>query len=165
MKGSSCKVVIQASNPHTGSTVLVNALAGLYGQEKLPWEKPHRISCGEDEVRVVKTHTDCDDWKRLNPGAVVVESRRQRHGKITSCKPDVVVPYDELANPPLSADRVVDNVAGKMQKFLPHKAQMKSNAVRRLTEMNDYYETIKHKPMQFYDDKYGIHGHHKGRRQ
>jgi hypothetical protein len=69
-------------------------------------------------------------------------------------------------------DNPLENIASfvykKLKYFLPKEVMPStldkaiiSNMVNRIKNMNKFYETIKHKDFSYYDDFYGIHGHHR----
>jgi hypothetical protein len=172
-------LIIQYSPEHTASTLLVNALYGL-----IPSLKHKPISYNDfrlnpnAEVQVIKTHASNLDmfinkYSKLYKLFFICSEREELNllvnSKYKSYENVLVFPFSELnetESNPLS--NIINNIASKMSnKFggLLNITLDVDSGIRRVTLMNELYETIKHKPFTYYDRFYHIHGSHRNRKE
>jgi len=170
-------LIIQYSPEHTASTLLVNALYGL-----IPSLKSKPINYNDfrlnpnAEIQVIKTHNSNLDWficrySRLYNLFFICSEREERNLLVNSkyklYDRVIVFPFSELnetESNPLST--IINNIANKIShKFgsLLNIVLDVDSGIRRVTLMNELYETIKHKPFTYYDRVYHIHGSHRNR--
>ena len=178
--------IIQSGYTHTGSTLLVNILYGFFCPNKpvfIDDSNLNRVAMlGSKTLRdlpslITKAHRS--DFDLIIEGYTgkydlyFVVSERDKPYEEHYYKYDnvLLIKYDTL----LETDRnplntIVKNVYEKLRSFLPQKIFpdieekcILDNAVQRIKSMNELYETIKHKPFEYHDNFYMIHGSHRGR--
>jgi hypothetical protein len=165
--------IIQASPPHTASTVLVNYLHGY-----LTPDEP--IHFNDDKYLIMKTHNvNIDKLMKKNSDYVcyfVVSERNDSKEKsmINQKYKDydnvLIINYNEIKDTTNDKllNNITDNLFNKFKQFLPINTfnieeQIKKNMNDRIKNMNKRYEEIKNKPFSYHDNFYHIHGHHKKR--
>jgi len=165
--------IICSSLPHTASTLLANCIYGfLYPHE--PLELPDSEYAEQDPNRtILKTHNiDLSMWEKKfeDYDVFFIMSERRNRGyilpdKFRNLKNVVIFDFDELNETEnYNVKSIVLHVYSKIKKILPTTLDLKINdAITRIENMNKLYETIKHKPFEYVDKFYHIHGAHRGR--
>lgn len=161
--------IIQASTPHTGSTVLANCLTEIF-------DKGKPISCGINSLShkniVTKTHNiDFDYWtkKYKNEDLFFFVTHRKNHKKIDkhymSWGNIVIFQYEEiLETESYSVLSICTNIYNKVLSVIENiNPESIKDMEARILEMNRVYDQIKDKPFEHYDEYFHIHGSHRGR--
>ena len=159
--------IIQCSKPRTGSTLLVNILAGLIEPELPIFHTCQGIN--PDGV-ISKTHViHVDYWikKYKNKYNLVFVCSNRGPKKIDDrylSYPNVVVfDYDELLETSTnSLDEIIDCVYLKLKDKISFSLN-KSTALDRIVKMNELCAYISDKPFSYHDEFYHIHGSHRTR--
>jgi hypothetical protein len=160
--------IIQASPPNTGSTVLANAIYGFLKPNKPVAYCGSARQLKRSSITIAKTHNlDFDRWSEFNPKANLyfVCSEREGYPRITKpSQRNIIIDYQQLCETetyPLV--QIVDKLEELLSNFLPdHLVLNKATCLKRLTEMNNRYDEIKHLPFSIVDKFYHIHGSHRG---
>tara|TARA_Y100001949_G_C15931620_1_gene305909 strand:- start:184 stop:1029 length:846 start_codon:yes stop_codon:yes gene_type:complete len=118
-----------------------------------------------------------DDWTENYPEYDLYFVVSEREKKYKECYYNheniLFIAYKELLETKENTvDKIVKYVYGQLKSFLPQeifpdigeKAAM-DNATKRVRDMNELYEEIKHEPFEYCDKFYHIHGSHRGRAQ
>lgn len=169
--------IIQASHPHTGSTVLMNILTAVFCHtKKCPWGLQHI-----KENLICKTHQmdlnsiiNHKNYKSYNLYFVI--SERENHEKCDekykNNKNVLIIDYNIIQTKTNTIQEVAKNVFPVLKDFFPEEMfpnlsenQILNNIIDRLTNMEKVYQQIKHKPFIYRNDFYGIHGSHKNRKK
>ena len=172
--------IVQASAPHTGSTVLFNLIYGFI-DPLLPY--------GGDDISgdiIVSHNIDLDHWENLLKGYNVYficsERPALHHTKIidpkyhsnnmsirfsgvSERKKLLLIQFEELnETPKLTIKDIVDNIHIKLKNFLPPYVKLnKKSALDRIINMNKLYSKIKDRPFSYHDEFYSLHGSHRNR--
>lgn len=170
--------IIQSSPPRTGSTLLVNILYGLFCYDSnVCYDSntyPSRLKLETNFI--IKTHqTNLVGIKNkiINYDLLFVCSKRpeiKRELKIKNTDINyIIVDYtnDLCLIHNKTYKSIITNIYKKLETKLPkHIANLADIelAIKRIEEMNKYYETIKDKPFSFINKYYHIHGSHKNNR-
>ena len=178
--------IIQSSYTGTGSTVLVNILHGILchdepihiddsnlnrvamlGSKKLR-DLPHLITKAHrsDFDLIIEGYTEKYDlYFVVSERDKPYEEHYYKYDNILFIKYDILL---ESGKNPLH--KIAKNIYGELRSFLPPKIFpdieekcILDNAVKRIKNMNELYEKIKHKPYGYHDKFYHIHGNHRGR--
>lgn len=174
-------LIIQASPMQTGSTILINAVQGLFphlsdkaimSDKAIISGNPEHLKYFKDgDIHMFKTHnTNIDEWmglfhKRYN--LYFVCSQRPEKGycideKYKQYENVIIFNFKELLESndnPLT--KIIDNIHNKLSKLgIP---MNKNVSIERVKAMNSLCETIKDKPFTYYDKFYHIHGSHRNR--
>lgn len=164
-------LIIQTSHVRTGSTVLTNVLYGLLAH-RMPvqgfweWTDVPKFSSG-DNVTIWKSHLlDIDAlaarFSRSHQVYFVCSEREQLKMPPYSYPNVIILQYALLAQP--SPEAVVDCVLAKLRNQLPATIILsRENAVERLKNMNERYESIQDKSFDYIDPFYELHGSHRNR--
>lgn len=169
--------VIQSSGGRTGSTLLTNILYGLFCYDQPFFYSQKNIT--QDQLKnnfIIKTHNTNFDSITKNNSVYslffVCSERPEISEKINhkyKNRTNVILfdYYSELLEKiNFSIEKIVSNIVTKLKEKIPEDIMKFSNkelAIRRVLEMNQFYETIKDMPFSYHDDYYGIHGSHKNR--
>lgn len=168
--------IIQCSEPHTGSTLLLNLIYGyVCPAEEIHWNTEKLI----DKHCITKTHdVEIDKWMKKYPQykMIFIGSNRENHPKINNkynkYKNVLVIDYKDINETDTnSLEKIVNFTFDKFQNIIPKAlrhtnddAETKQNMITRITNMNKLTEEIKNKPFAYWDRFYGIHGSHKNRK-
>lgn len=174
--------IIQASYPHTGSTLLLNMIHGfICPDEGIHW---HTEKIDEDTGlalihlhTVTKTHEVNFDQLTKAYGDqydlyfLVTERQQRYHPKYYSRKNVVIFKYDEIVETKeASIEQVTRHVYSRLANVLPRSVFSSMDAeatiergIQRVKDMNTICDQIHDKPFSYYDPFFGIHGHHRGR--
>lgn len=166
--------IIQASPPHTASTVLVNYLHGyLTPEEPIHWEDDSYLIMKTHNVNIDKLIKKYSDYKCYFVVSERNDSKEkaminQKYKKYDNV---LIINYDEIKDTTNNdmLNNITNNLFAKFQKFIPintsaNKEEIKKNMSERIKNMNKKYEEIKNKPFSYHDKFYHIHGHHKNRK-
>ena len=169
----------------TGSTLVVNIILGFfepdqpvvgitkYHQQLIKEHKFRQVFDNFSSRMVLKAHFmemfDYIDTKYITTH----RSNKPMSNKIYNRDNIVVLEYSELLykseyNPHSnkSVERVINYVANEIEnKFLDIKIteHQRKSSHERVLNMDKMYESIKHKPFQYFDPFYHIHGSHRNR--
>lgn len=168
--------LIQTSPHGTGSTLLANIVTGLFhDKEAIHWISLKKSYGVKLKNFVTKVHKlDIDKWIEEQPSDlklffIVSEREKRIDDKYRSYDNVVIFPYTKLLETDKnSIEEIVNHVHQKLCELLPDElsSQMQiDRAIKRVKDMNEYYDTIKHKPMSFLNEYYHLHGSHRGRRK
>jgi len=162
--------IVQASPPHTGSTVLFNLIYGFI-DPLLPYR-------GDDISGdiIVSHNIDLDHWENLlkdyNVYFICSERPALHHTKIIDPKYHgnkklLLIQFEELnETPKLTIKDIVDNIHIKLKNFLPPYVKLnKKSALDRIINMNKLYSKIKDRPFSYHDEFYSLHGSHRNRKK
>lgn len=160
------KRIIQAGEPGSGSTLLLNIVHGLLAPDS-------PINLEMCEKFITKTHQmNFDkylcDFKKYDLYFVVSERNIKVPKRYYKYNNIAIVRYENfIASPSGSYEKPIKHVFDKLREALPPEAfpphseeVMLENARNRIRNMNKKYEEIKHKPFSYWDKFYGIHGSH-----
>ena len=170
--------IIQASLPHTGSTLLLNLLLGFIApHESYQWDTKNLI----DSYLVTKTHNiNINKWtnKYKHYKLYFVMSERNDN-KIHAVIPNkykkknnvLIINYNQInVTNKLLLDDVIENIFNLFINFFPYDLIPKKEHIiikkdmkNRIISMNQCYEKIKNKPFTYCDSFFGIHGSHRNR--
>lgn len=166
--------IIQASPPHTASTVLVNYLHGyLTPEEPIHWEDDSYLIMKTHNVNIDKLIKKYSDYKCYFVVSERNDSKEkaminQKYKKYDNV---LIINYDEIKDTTNNdmLNNITNNLFAKFQNFIPintsvNKEEIKKNMSERIKNMNKKYEEIKNKPFSYHDKFYHIHGHHKNRK-
>ncbi len=169
-------LIIQSSPFHTCSTLLVNALYGLIPEcsnKRIILIHQENFEKFFENIIIVKNHdTNIDNLikKYKNYKLVFVCSERKEINKLIDPKyktydNTIVFSYEELNETENnSVPDIVDNIYTKVKKVLPGDIQLdKTKCIERINNMNIRYQEIKHKPFNYIDPFFEIHGSHRNR--
>lgn len=158
--------IIQCSKIRTGSTLLVNILAGFV-EYKMPISFHNRVICAKGIV--LKTHNiDIDYWMNRYKGVYDLYFVCSNRGdKVIDKKYDdypnvFIFDYDEDLNDNNTLNQIIDNIHLKLKSDIPLELN-KENAITRIVKMNEFYKEIADKPFSYHDSFYGLHGSHRNR--
>ena len=170
--------IIQASPPHTGSSLLLNLIHGFF----LP-DEPQRW-CSErliDDYFITKTHRlNINEWIEKYPQYnmyFVMSERDDNKVSRLICESDrqnknvLIIDYNEFVESDvLSLHTIIDNIFDKFIKFFPpdmipdkNHTEIKNNMMTRIENMNICVDKLKNEPFSIFDSFYGIHGNHRHR--
>lgn len=165
-------LIIQASPPHTASTLLVNAIYGLIEDihlKNIIFQKNINVDIVEHEfnnIIVIKTHNLTMDlikqYKKYK--LVFVCSQRKDLGILIPQKYhkySIIFNFEELDDKNNSVEKIVNTIYEKL-KVLPIELN-KITCMERIVKMNKRYEEIKNNPFSFVDPFFHIHGSHRNR--
>jgi len=172
-------LIIQTSPMHTGSTLLVNILYGLFESLK---DKKIIFKCNDTwelnagKITILKSH-DINIDELINKYSsryklyFVCSERPLKNllidSKYKSYKNVISFYYNELNETPQNPlSKIVDNVGRRVFAMLKNCQNITinvSNGIKRISDMNAKYEEIKDLPFSYIDDFYEIHGSHRGR--
>jgi hypothetical protein len=166
--------IFQTSPPHTGSTVLVNYIYGLFcpkesvNDKTKPnfWiKKSHDLNL--DKIMQENAEFECYFIMSERNDAKVHNLIKQKYRKYSNV---LIFKYDEIKDTTndILLPKITNNVFNKIKHFLPdelitHDDICKKNMQKRIKDMNKKYEEIKDKPFSYFDTFYHIHGSHKNR--
>lgn len=166
--------IIQTSYTHTGSTVLVNILYGLF-------EPNSPVICGKfknllmnlksKKYLLMKTHElNIRNWVDNPEFFFICSERDTKYPDYFYCSKNIlVIKYgDLLETKDLTIETIVSRFLDRLQSFLPGHLftdinAMKNSAIDRLKKMNSKYEEIKDKDFSYTDNFFHIHGSHRNR--
>ena len=170
--------VIQASPPHTGSTLLVNLVHGfLLPDEQVNWETETLIN----DCIITKTHDiNIDKWNNNYKQFKLYFVMSERYDNKIQARINneykkkqnvLVINFNEInVTNELSLEDVIDNIFNKFINFFPKNLIPNKNdeciklcMKNRINNMNKLCEEIKSKPFSYYDGFYHIHGSHRNR--
>jgi hypothetical protein len=176
-------LIIQTSPPHTGSTLLVNLLHGLFEgnkDKKIIFLRDDLCDdswgSGAGEITILKSHDINIDGLINKYGAkysvFFVCSERPLESSLIEVKyksyRNVISFYynelNETLQNPLT--KIVSKVGGRVFAMLRGYTNATinvQNGIKRVLDMNAKYNEIKGFPFSYIDDFYEIHGSHRGR--
>lgn len=169
--------IIQVSAEHTGSTVLANCLTEMFdkGNPVKYLAVAHSLIKPDlKHINVFKTHElDLDLWISKNPNEklffftidrpnhdMLLEEYKDRANVITFSYSEI------LETDSWSILDICTNIYNKVSTVIKDiNPQSIKDMESRIIEMNKLYETIKHKPFEYHDKYFHIHGSHRNRDQ
>lgn len=156
--------VIQSSRAHTGSTVVVNAVAAM-----LTPGKPIAYESQEEPI-LVKTHVrvNIDD---LDPGQIILTTLRDKKRDLydgISSERVIRIPYSPLIeesdkNPRKLAEKLFEELASRGIEMPPREEAI-SAAVERIEAVSRVAHWMKDLKFGTHDSYYEVHGSHRNRR-
>ena len=170
-------LIIQTSPMHTASTVLVNALYGMFSKLKNKrvvgfWEQEWENEFDEDII-IVKSHNlDIDwfvrHWSLFYDIYFVCSERKEKKlfidDKYKGSANVICFDYTELNETKKnSLEKIVERIKNKLKDKFPNHELNSKTSLLRLMGMNEEYEQIKEKPFSYVDEFYHIHGSHRNR--
>jgi hypothetical protein len=174
-------LIVQTSPMHTGSTLLVNILHGLFESQKdkkiiFKFQSDNTWEPNAGEITILKSHDlDIDGWMDKYSSKYkiyfVCSERPLKNlliePKYKSYKNVISFYYNELnatpQNPLLKIVRKVGRSVFAMLKDCPNLTVNVANGIKRILDMNVKYEEIKDLPFSYIDPFFEIHGSHRGR--
>ncbi|SVC00007.1 uncharacterized protein METZ01_LOCUS252861 [marine metagenome] len=187
--------IIQASYPGTGSTILANILSGIFCPDESIHPSATGVRPNKKVLAylITKVHWEAskgghefDDWienysdydlyfivsnrRGFFPLAVPLPAYMKRYYSHNNI---LFIEYkDLLETKENTVDKIVKYTYEQLLSFLPpelfpdiEEQVILDKAITRIENMNELYETIKHKPFEYHDDFFHIHGSHRGRSQ
>ena len=157
-------MIVQASPPRTGSTLLSNILYGfLLPNEPIKFcDYPYEVN----NAKIIKTHNLAIDqwieWCGEETIFVCSERGENRINKIhRSYHNLIIVDYDELLNK--SVEQQVQYVYNLLKTRFPFLKLNSTTAIKRVKDMNKQYKQIMGMPFTYVNYFYHIHGSHRNR--
>jgi hypothetical protein len=168
-------LIFQTSPPHTGSTVLVNALYGLIPEltsKKIIGTWSENFEQCFSNILLIKTHElniddlilkygekyklyfICSERKEYN---YLIENKYKTYDNV------IIFDYGELNETESnSVKNIIENIYKKIQPILNIPLNIESG-VKRIIQMNRRYNEIKNFPFKYVDKFFEIHGSHRNR--
>lgn len=175
-------LIIQTSPMHTGSTLLINLLYGLFEShhdKKIIFLRDDSWESGAGDITILKSHnTNIDElikkYKKNYDLYFVCSERPLKNlfidANYKNYRNVVSFHYNELnetlQNP---LQKIASNVGRRVFKMLKNCETPINftinvpNGIKRIIDMNHRYNEIKELPFSYIDDFYEIHGSHRGR--
>ncbi len=166
--------IVQTSKARTGSTFVVNLIAGLICPDEAIQFPTHTVI--ENAVLSKCHHKDpltlFDKFSEYDLYLVVTTRGDKRYDKDVLDHPRVLeIDYDDiLETPERSVTDIVDHLADDILDFLPDdvvpdlpRAEMKAKAVERIQAMNRVVAELSDEPFSVYETFFHVHGSHRGR--
>lgn len=171
--------IVQCSEGHTGSTLLVNLLHGFFRKdEKINWNSEALI----ETKFITKTHhLNIDEWNfwynKIFELYYVVSERKDhktidiKYKNKNIYKNILFIDYDEInETKDNTLENICKNIIIKFQNFFPKymipnlsDTELFNNVYTRIYNMNKKYEEIKDKDFSYLDEFYLLHGGHRNR--
>lgn len=165
--------IIQTASLRTGSTLLYNALVGLFYPLDNAFYNNLNHQCFLKDTFVIKTHNlniDSIIKTQKDYDLYFVTSSREGYKSIEAIHPRLLnFTYQELCETDTyTVEDIVINIANKCKTFLPKLLSEHINlktSIERVNKMNQVVKSMKELPFYVVDSTYGVHGSHRNRNE